>query len=371
MDFTQFPLWGNALLLAGAGVVVWLAGGRLARNADRIGAATGMSEALAGALLLGVATSLPEIATTVSAGMLGNASLAVNNLFGGVAMQLAVLAIIDFWLVKGALTYFSPDSTLLLGGVLLILQVGVSIVAVAIGDVAVLGHVGAWPFLLGGLYVASLYFMNRYAKRDVWTPSSLPDDESDSPPATSANGSAERGSTERDSTERDSAGEGAEPPLFSAGLQFSLAAALVLVGGWVVASASDALSAQTGLSGGFVGATLVALTTSLPEISTTAGAVRAGNYTMAIANIFGTNTLEIALLLPSDLTYTAGPIVDAVDNAALMTAGLSVVLTAIYLWGLLERRNRTVLNLGVDSAGVLAAYAVGLVLLYFGADSPA
>ncbi|QDT16218.1 sodium:calcium antiporter [Alienimonas californiensis] len=368
MDFTGFPLWGNAALLAGAGLVVWLAGGRLARNAERIGVATGMSEALAGALLLGVATSLPEIATTVSAGLLGNASLAVNNLFGGVAMQMAVLAVIDFWLVKGALTYFSPDSTLLLGGVLLILQVAVSIVAVAAGDVAILGHVGAWPFVLAALYVLSLYFMDRYAKRDVWTPKALPDGASD-------RGGSSFGEAvpERDGSEANARGDeanGDEPSLLWAGVQFAAAAGFVLVGGWVVASASDALSEQTGLSGGFVGATLVALTTSLPEISTTAAAVRAGNHTMAIANIFGTNTLEIALLLPSDLTYTAGPIVDAVDRSALLMAGLSVVLTAIYLWGLLERRNRTVFNLGLDSAWALGAYVVGLVLLYLGSDSP-
>ncbi|MFH5803074.1 sodium:calcium antiporter [Alienimonas sp. DA493] len=355
MDFTALPLWGNALLLAGAGLVVWRAGGRLADNADRIGEATGMSEAVAGALLLGVATSLPEIATTVSAGLLGNAALAVNNLFGGVAMQMAVLALIDFWFVRGALTYFSPDSTLLLGGVLLVLQVAVSIVAVAAGDVTLFAHVGAWPFLLGGLYVASLYFMDRYAKRDVWTPKVLPDRDSDRDEPADARGPEDDESD--DAEER-------EPSLWSAGVQFTVAAALVLVAGWTVASASDALSEQTGLGGGFVGATLVALTTSLPEISTTAAAVRAGRYTMAIANIFGTNTLEIALLLPSDLTYTAGPIVDAADASALLTAGLAIVLTAIYLWGLLERRNRTVLNLGIDSACALVAYLSGLVLLY-------
>jgi cation:H+ antiporter len=43
---------------------------------------------------------------------------------------------------------------------------------------------------------------------------------------------------------------------------------------------------------------------------------------------------------------------------------LGIVLTAIYLIGLLERDDRTMFNMGYDSVAVLAVYLAGLVLLY-------
>jgi cation:H+ antiporter len=44
---------------------------------------------------------------------------------------------------------------------------------------------------------------------------------------------------------------------------------------------------------------------------------------------------------------------------------LGIVLTAIYLIGLLERDDRTMFNMGYDSVAVLAVYFGGLALLYF------
>lgn len=124
--------------------------------------------------MLGSATSLPEITTTVTASALDNAPLAVNNLFGGVAMQLAVLAVVDLWFVRGALTYFSPKPVLLLGGVLLIVQTALAVASVAVGDFALGGYVGVWPIVMTGVYVGTLYFMNRFSNRDSWIPAEMP-----------------------------------------------------------------------------------------------------------------------------------------------------------------------------------------------------
>lgn len=43
---------------------------------------------------------------------------------------------------------------------------------------------------------------------------------------------------------------------------------------------------------------------------------------------------------------------------------LGILLTTIYLIGLIERRNRTIARMGVDSLAILASYGGGLVLLY-------
>jgi cation:H+ antiporter len=48
----------------------------------------------------------------------------------------------------------------------------------------------------------------------------------------------------------------------------------------------------------------------------------------------------------------------------MFTASLGLVMTCVYLWGLLERRDRQFLRMGIDSIIVLALYLGGLVVLY-------
>lgn len=121
LQFSAFPLWVNLAIFAGAAMFVWFAGTRLAEYADAIGVRTGLSHAFLGMVLLGVATSLPELATTVTGSLIGNARLVAGNLFGGVALQIAVLALVDLIAVRGALTYFTPHPVLLFQGVMLLL----------------------------------------------------------------------------------------------------------------------------------------------------------------------------------------------------------------------------------------------------------
>jgi cation:H+ antiporter len=46
-------------------------------------------------------------------------------------------------------------------------------------------------------------------------------------------------------------------------------------------------------------------------------------------------------------------------------AAIGAIMTSIYLWGLMERENRTVLGIGWDSAAVLIVYLGGIGVLYF------
>jgi cation:H+ antiporter len=143
-----------------------------------------------------------------------------------------------------------------------------------------------------------------------------------------------------------------------------LAAAVIFAAGWVVAQTGDALAGQTGLGSSFVGVALVAASTSLPELSTTLAAVRRGRHEMAVSGILGTNCLEVALLFLADVTYRESPILATADQSALVAASMGLVVTSIYLLGLLERRDGTVARLGWDSLAVLCSYIAGLLALY-------
>ncbi|MEZ6090325.1 MAG: hypothetical protein R3C05_20325 [Pirellulaceae bacterium] len=148
---------------------------------------------------------------------------------------------------------------------------------------------------------------------------------------------------------------------------FAIACLVVLTGGFIVAKTGEVIAEQSGIGQSFVGATLVALATSLPELSTTYSAVRFGAYSMAAANILGTNSLEVALFLPAEIAYREGPIFDAMQPSSSMLASLGIVVTALYLWGILERRDRTIFGMGFDSFAVLVVYALGLTLFYWAA----
>ena len=146
--FGQFSVWVNLLIFASAAVVVFLAGTKLAKYADVIADRTGFSKAFLGALLLGVATSLPEIATTTTGALIGNAKLVTGNLFGGVAMQITILAFVDIIAVRQALTKFTPQPILLFQGVMLMLLLSLALAGVAVGEPVTLLGVGLTPVLL-------------------------------------------------------------------------------------------------------------------------------------------------------------------------------------------------------------------------------
>ncbi len=66
----------------------------------------------------------------------------------------------------------------------------------------------------------------------------------------------------------------------------------------------------------------------------------------------------------ADLAFTGGPILRLADRSAVFAGALGVVLVSIYLWGLLERRDKPLARLGIDSWVVVVVYVLGLVVLY-------
>ena len=126
----------------------------------------------------------------------------------------------------------------------------------------------------------------------------------------------------------------------------------------------EGLAEQTGLGSSFIGATLLATTTSLPEHSTTIAAVRMGAYTMAISNISGSNLIMVLVLFPADIFYRDGLTLNQVDGTAKLALLSGILVTAIYMIGLLVRRKPRVFGIGLDSLIVLIVYAVtGLGIL--------
>lgn len=74
---------------------------------------------------------------------------------------------------------------------------------------------------------------------------------------------------------------------------------------------------------------------------------------------------DIALIVFADALYRGEPITTFAGPFETVATLLGIVLTSIYLVGLLERKNRTFARMGYDSRAVSCSYAAGVVLLSF------
>lgn len=339
-DFSQLDLLALAAIFVASGVVVWIAGTRLAEHVDHYADKTGIGRAFAGMLLLGGITSLPEVATVSTASALGNAQLSVNNLLGSAAMNVLLLAVADMMMPRAPLTHMAAKADTLLQGVLgMILLAGVAL-AITVGDVEIpFVHAGIGTLLLALGCLQALRVASRFGRTHVWdVVTQAPEGEPPAPDRPERSKNRLR-------------------------LYITVSAACILGAGTLLSLAGDAIATKTGIGGSMVGFVLVALGTSLPELSSIRSAIRLRRYELAIGDIFGTNLFNIQLLFLADLIYRDGPIL--LEAGAFETIGVSLgmLMTGIFVVGLLERRDRMAWRLGHDSMLAMLVFAGGIVAL--------
>lgn len=343
--FTDLPIWLNLAIFGASAAAVWFAGTRLAGYVDGIAGRTGIGQGFAGLLLLGGITSLPEMATVATSSYTGNAPLALNNLLGSAAINVVLLAIGDAVLGRDALTSVVGKPSTLVQGSLGILVLTLVAMAVTTGDVAV-GGVGLWSITLLACCVGALWMTSHYERRHVWTAVEGPGEES-------------AAGQDEEATPSD-----AQAPLRALIAKTIGVAVIILIAGFLLSQTGDALAEQSGVGASLTGLVLVGFATSLPELSSITAALRLKRYEMAIGDIFGTNLFNVGLIFVADLLYAGAPVLSGAGPFEAVASMLAVVLTALVLLGLLERKNRTVLRMGYDSLAVLVAFASGLALLY-------
>ena len=87
------------------GLSIWLT-----YLSDDIATSLGMGAGLAGALFLGVATSLPELSSTVTLFRLRNYNIAVGNIVGSCLFNMIILTVADLLWFKGTIYDFSDGN---------------------------------------------------------------------------------------------------------------------------------------------------------------------------------------------------------------------------------------------------------------------
>ncbi len=326
--FIQFLLAATAVVIAGA---------VLTRCADAIAELTGLGRLLVGSIFLASATSLPELTVDIHAVRMGLPDIAAGDLFGSSLFNLLILAVADLMTSSRGRMLSRASAAHALSGTVSISLTALAAIAIMVGErvgaigVAGMG-VGTLAILCAYLLAIRLvYFDQRHAAESLLDTAEFP---------------------------------ATRMTLKTAIVGFAISAAVILAAAPFVAKAAGRLAVLTGLGNTFVGTTLVAFSTSLPELVATLAAVRMKAFDLALGNIFGSNSFNMILLVPLDLAHR-GPLLADLSQTHVLTALAAIMATAIAVLGQLYKVEKRKRFIEPDAALVIAIVVGSLALIYF------
>ncbi len=251
MDYIIFVV-SLAVLIYGADIII--------NQSEKVALRFGISEYIIGATLIALGTSLPEMATSISASIHGKAELAVSNIIGSniinITLVIGVVLLISKKINPNR-DFFAKDSSWALFPVLIFVAIAFDNQITRLSGVAM--------FMLMFAYI--LFLLNHS------------DDTVDF-------------GIDKDSEE------------IKKDFNLPKTVVLILIGfitviygaDYTISSASN-IAKSFGVSDWIVGVILVAFGTSLPELIVSVMAAKAGKADMAIGNIIGSNMANISVAL--------------------------------------------------------------------------
>ncbi len=327
------------VLVLSAGVLI-TAGVRFARIVDELADRTGIGEALAGALLLGAATSLPGLMTTITGATSGEAGFAVSNAIGGIAAQTTFLVIADMFYRRVNLEHAAASLPNIVQTMVLMALIGVVLAASGTPEIMV-GWLHPATLVLVAVYGYGLIVTRRARNEPMWRPKRT-------------------GKTVIDEDQPDQRSDRSLRQLW---MTFIGLAAVVGGVGYMIGRAGVVVATESGLSGSVVGALFTSVITSLPELVTVIAAVRIGALTLAVSNIVGGNTFDVLFIAAADTAFTDGSVYHAADSQAIFFMALTVLLTSMLAAGMLSRERR---HIGFEGVAILGFYSLGVTALFAG-----
>ncbi|MCC9624086.1 sodium:calcium antiporter [Thalassospira sp. MA62] len=341
-DIAQLSLGVIAAIFVLCTVIIGFAGTRLASVAVKLAERTGMGQIIAGALFVGMSTSLPGSVLSVTTAWQGHTDLAIGNALGGIAAQTMFLAIADIFYRKGNLEHAAASATGLAQTTLLLAMLSVPILAYAGPEWMMIFHIHPASILLFIIYGFGLSLLSEIRQEPMWKPKrtdlteeDAKDDAKDSHP---------------ESSQR----------LWMEFLAFALLTALA---GHIIGQAGLAIVDKTGMSETAVGTFLTAISTSFPEFVSAIAAVRMGAVNLAVGDIIGGNAFDVLFLAASDIAYRDGSIYAAFSDQHLFTIALVILMSGVLLLGMLNRERRGIGNIGWESVAMFALYGGSIFYL--------
>lgn len=349
-DLSTFLL---IILFLSASVIIWMAGLQLAYATDFIASRLHLGQAFGGLVMLAIVTNLPEIAITTVAAYHRELEIAVSNILGGIAIQTVVLVLIDVFGVgkKYPLTLKSRSYVLLLEGITLIFILTLVMIGKQFPLDLTFFHSSPFEWLILAVWLGGLYLVSAYSK------------ENPHPHPHPRKFAIQRETNQPTHPPKE------KPSRFvnmrAAVFMFVLCALATLFAGWILEESGSLLADKFHFSGVLFGATFLALSTSLPEISTGIASAKIRDYQMAVSDIFGGNAFLPVLLLLASL-ISGNPILPILHASDMYLTSIGILLTGVYMIGMMIPIKKQIGRMGIDSLVVLIVYLislVGLVLL--------
>ena len=321
-----------------AALVIIVAGGFLTKFADDIADETGMGRVMVGSILLAGATSLPELMVDLNAVWLDQPDLAVGDLLGSSLFNLFILAFVDSVFRHPRRAFSSDFAHHAQAAVLSINLTGLVGIGILSRVSSSFAGVGLFTWIVGIAYLIGvrLTFIHHDEKTDS------------KPPQSKASGKSRA--------------------LAKAILGFVVSAVVILIAAPYLVHAADQIAARSGLGHTFVGTTLVALSTSLPELVATIAAFRMGAPDLALGNIFGSNTFNMLLLFPLDALYPA-TLFSSVRPTHALTAFCVIVVSSIAVLGQISRK-REKTRIWEPSSELIVILVLGFLYLLYRSKTP-
>jgi cation:H+ antiporter len=340
------------LIFGVSAVVIWFAGIKLSKTADILTSHFGLGEALGGLILLAIVTNLPEIAITVSAALQNNLELAIGNILGGIAIQTVVLVLLDVFGLgkKDPLTYKAASLVLVLEGLMVITVLTLVVMGNQLGSSVIFLGISPIDALIVLVWLAGIYMIGKARTNLPWHKlGPLPNSQKEK----------QGHSMKKKFDLAIKKGTSIRIVIFV----FALCSLFTLVAGVGLEVSGDAIAKQIGMTGVLFGATILAAATALPEISTGLASMKLKDYQMAVSDIFGGNAFLPVLFIVAT-TLSGKSVLPQAHKTDIYLTGLAVLLTIIYIFGLIFRPRKQLLWMGIDSFMVLIVYLIGLLGLF-------
>jgi cation:H+ antiporter len=311
-----WSLWLQFLLIAG---VIAVAGSRLSKYGDVLAEKTGMGRTWLGLVVLAAVTSLPELATGVSAVLWVQVpDITVGDLLGSCMFNLLILAVVDLFYPPGPVLT-AADRGHLLAACFGVVMLGVALMGLITPSLLAgitLGYLDLSSAILLLCYLVAMRSVFRYQRREL---------------------AAYLAEVEETLLYED-------VTLRAALVKFALNALVVVAAGIFLPQVAEQIAHLMDWQQSVVGTVFVAATTSLPEVVVTMSALRLGAVDLAVGNLFGSNLINLGILGLMGFLYVKAPLLQAVSPKHVGTAVMAIIMTGIAATEMMYRPQKKIMR---------------------------
>ncbi len=287
------------IFLLAAGFVMLIKGADFfVDGSSGIASRFGISQLVVGLTIVAMGTSAPEAAVSISAALKGNAGITIGNVLGSNILNIFIILGLTALLTKKTVPVASSTIKIEMPFMIVIMLI-LLWMGYAGNEIVRLEGAGLWIVFL--LY---LFYLFKMAKKG-----------------------ADKNSKDNKGESSPREGEKKEKSMAMLVLFTAVGLALIVIGSSVTVDAATEIAKIIGLSERFIGLTIVALGTSLPELFTSVSAARKGKADIAIGNIVGSNVFNVLFVVG-----TSALITPVVFESKFIVDSIVAVAAGVLLW---------------------------------------